>query len=323
VLLYCGVPQISLNLRPSAECVLEVMQLEQCGLIRITGWSSPAARPSPEQLVLVVNKCSLPALCTYRYLCPDVARLAGPNNLWGFGIEYAFAEATIDSLEIYWPAGRMFSREGLNFPITNPHYGSLRGVREVLGRHQIYGSGPPSQEVNEEVKRVTAHLSGSVLDFGCGAGALVAGLRTRGVQAQGIELERLRNHVRDDLLPHIRFYDGRFPLPYGDGSFDHVTCIEVLEHVEDYETAVRESARVARRSAVFTVPDISAIPLLHKHSVVPWHLLEGTHVNFFTQPSLDCLLRRSFHEVTFARVGAGSINGTQYWTSLVACASHA
>lgn len=318
---YCEVPQINLNLRLSTECMLDVMQLEQCGLIRITGWSSPAARPSLEQLVLVVNKRSLPFLCAYSYLRPDVVRLAGPDNLWDFGIEYIFAEEAIDSLEIRLPTGCVFRKHGLNFPIRNPHYGGLRGVREVLGRDQIYGSGPPSKEVSDEVKRITAHLSGSVLDFGCGAGALVTYFRSRGIEAQGIELERLRNHVCDEVLPYVRFYDGSSTLPYDDKSFDHVSCIEVLEHVEGYETAVTEIARVARRSAVFTVPDISAIPLLHKHNVVPWHLLELTHVNFFTQLSLDRLLRRSFCNVTFARSGSGSINGTLYWTGLVAFAS--
>ena len=39
-----------------------------------------------------------------------------------------------------------------------------------------------------------------------------------------------------------------------DGSFDVVTALEVLEHIEDVTRAVREITRVARRFVVVTVP---------------------------------------------------------------------
>jgi ubiquinone/menaquinone biosynthesis C-methylase UbiE len=43
-------------------------------------------------------------------------------------------------------------------------------------------------------------------------------------------------------------------LPFGDGTFDLVLAIEVLEHVPDPGAALAELARVARRDVVLSVP---------------------------------------------------------------------
>ena len=43
-------------------------------------------------------------------------------------------------------------------------------------------------------------------------------------------------------------------LPFAARSFDAVTSLEVLEHLDDPAAAVREMARVARRAVVVSVP---------------------------------------------------------------------
>jgi hypothetical protein len=77
-------------------------------------------------------------------------------------------------------------------------------------------------------------------------------------------------------------------------------------------------ARLARKTVVITVPDASAIPVGFRHRLVPWHLLELTHVNFFTQASLGKLLRRYFTNIEFGRISATHVNESPYFVSLVA-----
>ena len=45
----------------------------------------------------------------------------------------------------------------------------------------------------------------------------------------------------------------------------------MVEHIPEWRTALQELARIARE-ALITVPDMSAIPALFPHHVVPWHL---------------------------------------------------
>ena len=55
--------------------------------------------------------------------------------------------------------------------------------------------------------------------------------------------------------PHVTYYDGT-RLPFDDKSFDHVLCVEVLEHVPNPESMLSDIHRVLRPggSLVLTVP---------------------------------------------------------------------
>jgi 2-polyprenyl-3-methyl-5-hydroxy-6-metoxy-1,4-benzoquinol methylase len=162
----------------------------------------------------------------------------------------------------------------------------------VLRREDIYGSGPPVEAVSEEVLAfVASHVGERVLDVGCGVGAYVDRLNELGKDSIGID--------NDPAVVEIARARGRpvtkmsaCDLEFEDRSFDSVVMIEVLEHIPEYERALREAVRVARRSVVVTVPDISVLPLMSKRLVVPWHLLEATHVNFFTPETLRKTLLR-------------------------------
>ena len=86
-------------------------------------------------------------------------------------------------------------------------------------------------------------------------------------------------------------------LPCADGEWDCAICIEVLEHVKDPEVFLSEIARMTRGRVLFSVPNMEVLPYLHGWGVVPWHLLEGDHKNFFTRASLRNLLTRYFRSV--------------------------
>ncbi|HEX4639879.1 MAG TPA: class I SAM-dependent methyltransferase [Chthoniobacterales bacterium] len=171
----------------------------------------------------------------------------------------------------------------------------------LLHRENIYGSGPPIEEPGVEVSDLLrAYLPerASVVDVGCGAGAYGPPLIAAGHEWLGLEanahccgiLERRQLPFRKVDLESNR-------LPCADAEFDCAICIEVLEHTKDPETFVREIARISRRHALFSVPNLELLPYLHDWRVVPWHLLEGDHKNFFTRASLGALLHRFFRHV--------------------------
>lgn len=89
-----------------------------------------------------------------------------------------------------------------------------------------------------------------VLDVGCGPGLLLSQALRRGLHCAGIDLSRVALGLAQDcahgaLLAHCNVEALCFP----DQSFDHITCIGVLEHFVDVDRALAEMRRVARPGA--------------------------------------------------------------------------
>lgn len=290
--------------------------------MRLVGWSQvPTDAIATPQATLAGRP--LVHLGTHRFPRADVP--AGSDQTVpqaGIVIEYLSDGPMTDVPEPAGPLvidGKSWSVDG-TLAYHAMHYDGLLTTDKVLGREHIYGFGPPSPIVAPDVLDLVAGLSGRVLDFGCGSGALVAALRGRGVEAFGIELDRgpIRETLKPEAAPFVTLYDGRMPSPFEDGSFDAVVCSEVLEHIPAYEEAVAEMARLTRDRLVITVPDAAAIPLGTRHQLVPWHLLESTHVNFFNQRSLHALLAPHFGRIDSGRISPCALNDTSFFISLVA-----
>jgi SAM-dependent methyltransferase len=191
-------------------------------------------------------------------------------------------------------------------PITHDHRDNHYGVlirpdeSRLFHRSDIYTSGASVSEINPDcfdlIKRYLGAPSGRVLDVGCGFGGYGRALRAAGYDWLGVEVKASDCVELARLgLPHQQV-DGR-TLPFSDQEFDATICVEVLEHIADPESFLAEIRRVTKRRFVLSVPNVELIPYLHRYAVVPWHLLEGDHKNFFTRPSLKQLLDGFFRNV--------------------------
>jgi SAM-dependent methyltransferase len=112
------------------------------------------------------------------------------------------------------------------------------------------------QAVHDTVVNILQHLSkGKLLDVPAGEGALAARLGQAGFEVACCDL-----YPEIFRLPgvEIRAGDLSGTLPYQDCSFDYVTCIEGLEHIENPQQAVREFARLLRPGGhlITSVPNI-------------------------------------------------------------------
>ena len=303
---------------------LDTLHLNRTGLIRVVGWTHETS-VMPEA-VLRINGAARQILNVYRTYRPDVAKFLNSNHDF-HGIVYEFLSFPFDWQGKCIVAVEIDQAQVANVSVeycpVNPHYSSLFSDEVVQHRDQIYAYGPPSLAMSGVVQASLKPVRGPALDFGCGIGLVVRELRSLGTEAYGLEIERPA--ISDGLLPEVRdfikLYDGSLPIPYADKQFDSVTCFEVLEHVGNYEAALQEIARVTRRQFLMSVPDISAIPDCYPSGVIPWHLLEATHVNFFCQKSLEQLLHKYFKKVDISRIGVVHVNDSFFFTSLMALCS--
>jgi methionine biosynthesis protein MetW len=101
----------------------------------------------------------------------------------------------------------------------------------------------------------------TLLDLGSGDGLLLSLLRNHGVTGKGLDLseEGVAKAAAKGLDTMV--YDfGSKPLPFPDGSFDAVVMLDILEHLYDPESVLKEAARVSRKDVVVGVPNFSSLP---------------------------------------------------------------
>jgi len=95
------------------------------------------------------------------------------------------------------------------------------------------------------------------LDVGCARGFVVEALRELGVDAHGCDVSPFAvAHAAPGALGFVRLGDLLSGLPYGDGEFDLVSAMEVLEHLapEAVPAALRELRRVCDGVLYATIP---------------------------------------------------------------------
>jgi SAM-dependent methyltransferase len=290
--------------------VVDSVELEPHGVVRVNGWSLANELPV---CTLICGDIVKQPDATYRRARPDVVDVHGSANFFaGFAVEFRHARSDPFAIAFGDRSIAVDARHASVLTQHQPEYVELLDGEAVLHRDHIYGVGAPIDWVHPDVLALALQLASPVLDFGCGNGAMVRALRAHGVEAFGLELDskRIRESLQGDVAPYITLYDGTFPAPFVDGQFESVVSSEVIEHIPNFGTAIEEIARICRSRFAITVPDMSCIPIGHRHGFVPWHLMESTHVNFFNHHSVAKLLRGHFTNLTFYQLAGGRLNGT-------------
>ena len=106
-------------------------------------------------------------------------------------------------------------------------------------------------------------LPGAVtVDVGCGGGLMAEEMARRGAQVIGVDpsassLATARAHATEGGLS-IDYRQGAGEhLPVGDASADVVYCVDVLEHVDDLDAVIAETARVLKPGGLYLYDTIN------------------------------------------------------------------
>jgi SAM-dependent methyltransferase len=139
---------------------------------------------------------------------------------------------------------------------------------------------------------------GKVLDVGCGFGFLLAELKGRGFESEGLEISPtgLRHSRSKGVKVHEGILDaGRFP----EKSFDAVCAFYVIEHLESPRSFLREARRILGPGGVLLMRWPNTAPLVRwcRLLSVRVDLYDApSHLVDFTPASMGWLLRRSGFE---------------------------
>jgi len=124
-----------------------------------------------------------------------------------------------------------------------------------------------------------------ILDLGCGVGRhVISSYTLKNIQAVGLDLchadlvtakERFTTEFEEPQNEQKSFgltVGDALNLPFPDNSFDRVICSEVLEHIPDYKSVLKEIRRVMKPGGVFA----ASVPRFFPEWVC-WKLSEDYH----------------------------------------------
>jgi SAM-dependent methyltransferase len=138
----------------------------------------------------------------------------------------------------------------------------MNAMLELDDRHWWYRG--RRRIIHAELDRLPVRPGARVLDAGCGSGRTLEELGRYG-EVFGIELDpgaaevargRDRGEVRIGRLEE---------MPWDDGHFDLITCLDVIEHTPDDRATLRELSRVCRPGGflLVTVPAYQGLWSMH------------------------------------------------------------
>jgi SAM-dependent methyltransferase len=151
---------------------------------------------------------------------------------------------------------------------VHQHHAGWQSALDLDERHWWFAG--RRRIVNAELERLSLPSPASTLDAGCGSGRNMVDLARYGPVA-GLELSPQAAEIAVARgVGEVRM--GRVEeLPWDDGTFDLVTCLDVIEHTPDDEITLRELRRVTRPGGflLVTVPAYQA--LWSAHDVLSGH----------------------------------------------------
>src|SRR5215211_4209802 len=142
-----------------------------------------------------------------------------------------------------------------------------------------------------------------VLDLATGVGAMAEQilLATPGVRLIGVDLRREQLRIAQRNHPGVAYLNGDgAALPFHTGSFQHVHCSWLLEHVRDPMAILREVHRVLEPggTCVFVEVDNSTFRIVPEDPEILWVMdaLNRTQIEGGGDPYVGQKLERLFTE---------------------------
>lgn len=127
----------------------------------------------------------------------------------------------------------------------------------------------------------------TIVDIGCGGGALLAELTCRGYQAIGVERDPHSLALRDKRLTVLEGSAEILPLALRPGSCDGVVFSHVIEHLSDPVATLRSAAVLLKPTGLLFCEVPNNESLIARQSGLAWeHLDIPRHINFFNERSL-------------------------------------
>lgn len=176
---------------------------------------------------------------------------------------------------------------------------ALRGQRVVVSRNAIVHKYASQRGLlRDDLLARVPHDARTILEFGCGEGALGAALKNRQVcRVVGVELDSDAAAIARRRLDEVHSADVRPLIRTLDGTFDWIVGGDILEHLDDPWTFLSDLKRVAATHSrlLLSIPNIACWPIVAdllrgRFDYVYLGILCAGHLRFFTRQTIEDML---------------------------------
>lgn len=181
-------------------------------------------------------------------------------------------------------------------------------------------------KTGERVEVASRYIScaGSLLDIGCGDGALGYFVRNRVKEAYGIERPGIKLTIPKGIYRKVIKVDlNSRVIPFAENYFDYAACLDVIEHIKEPEALLKDIIRVLKKNGtlILSAPNI----LYYKHIVRlifkrrfpvtsnDKNSFDGGHIHYFTSRDLSGFLK----SVGFNSISIHGINNNNRKDGLI------
>lgn len=144
----------------------------------------------------------------------------------------------------------------------------------------------------------------TVLDIGCGYGALSSLLLDKGAYVYGTETNGSKLNVASKLINSDRFklkHVDSETLPFEDNYFDAVFLFDVIEHVDNPEKMIDECYRVLKKSGILYV------------EFTPYYSITGHHLYDYAKWPIHILPKGKIKKIVFSKKVNSYLTPEYYW----------
>lgn len=151
---------------------------------------------------------------------------------------------------------------------------------------------------------VEEYVKGKILDVGCGSGFDANYFHEKKYSIEGTDISRTAIKIAKEKFPDIDFFVHNFELSELDRKYDTICCFEVIEHVLDYTTFIKNMGASLEDGGtlIISTPNIFGLKsymrlLLRDGTVFGVCTSDDSHIRFFSIEVLKKVLVESGFEI--------------------------
>lgn len=155
---------------------------------------------------------------------------------------------------------------------------------------------------------------GKLLDIGAATGFLVKEAEKNGWQAEGLEISKWAASWAQKNLKVKIFSGDIFQAKFKSESFDVVTMLDILEHLEDPIKELKEAHRILKKGGILYIETINFDHFITKHLIGKnyKHIVPAFHLIYFGRRQLREFLKKAGFKIVKEIITSTSVGDYEY-----------